>query len=335
MPIRLVRLRTATLDEIKEGRRVAADPKKENYDIEELIGNQALAVEVNKLGSEANPIRIHIGLNAGGMSRNGFELTTRSGVVVEEVKKELQGIAGDLKNLKVVGLMTHFPVESRTDDKAGLNLFKTQVKIIDDDPAFSAWKQADRHVANSFATMNVKETHLNMVRVGGALYGDVDDVDYVRTAGGTATAHFERAMTFKSKVASINFYRQGSTVSYGRTRLLTRDSRLANIPVGYSDGYRRDFTNLAYVLIKGHRVPVMGRVTMNTIMVDVTDFIGGADGIVRDSEVVLFGRQGDEEITQDSLEDASDTSGAEFTTVWGQLNPRKLAADSIGTARRK
>ncbi len=82
---------------------------------------------------------------------------------------------------------------------------------------------------------------------------------------------YKRVMAFKSHVASVNSYPKGNTVGYDRTYTLKRDSKLANITVGYSDGYRRAFTNKGIVLINGHRVPVVGKVSMNTLMVDVTD----------------------------------------------------------------
>jgi len=101
-----------------------------------------------------------------------------------------------------------------------------------------------------------------MVRAGGVIYGDSipDRVEY------------KKLMTFKTQVTTVNAYLKGTTVGYDQTYTLKRDSLLANLPMGYSDGYRRAFSNKAYVLIRGHKVPVVGRTSMNTTMVDVTDF---------------------------------------------------------------
>jgi alanine racemase len=176
------------------------------------------------------------------------------------------------------------------------------------------------HVANSYATLNVPESRLDMVRTGGALFGDTDP----------AFRQFQRIMTFKSRVATVNHYPAGSTVAYDRTYKLARDSWLANIPVGYSDGYRRTLSHAnqpeadqtqAYVLVRGRRLPVVGRVTMNTVMADATEL---RDEIRIDDEVVLFGRQGDEEITQDSLEGVARTIGPDLYTVWGNSLPKVL-----------
>ena len=123
-----------------------------------------------------------------------------------------------------------------------------------------------------------------------------------------------------------NPYPVGNTVAYDRTYTLKRDSRLANIPIGYSDGYRRVFSNKGQVLIRGHRCPVVGRVTMNTIMVDVTDF----PDVQLSDEVVLFGKQGSDEITQAELEGIAGTLLIDMSTVWAQANPKFLTPGSPG-----
>ncbi len=200
-------------------------------------------------------------------------------------------------------------MEEVADVRAGLAAFNSE----------SAWViregHLDRsklllHTANSFTTLEVPEARLDLVRPGGALYGD------------TVPSHteYQRVLSFKSRVASLNTYPKGNTVCYDRTFTLARDSRLANIPVGYSDGYRRVFSNKAHVLIHGHRCPIVGRVTMNTVMADVTDF---ADVQMSD-EVVLYGKQGAAEITQTELEDMSGTILVEVYGMWGRVNPRLL-----------
>ena len=107
-------------------------------------------------------------------------------------------------------------------------------------------------------------------------------------------------------------------MGYDRTYTLSRPSRLANLPVGYSDGYRRVFTNKGHVLIRGHKVPVLGKTSMNTTMVDVTDF----PDIQAGDEAVLFGRQGNTEISQSEIEDINGALLADLYTVWGNSNPK-------------
>lgn len=289
---RVMRVRSATLDEIRDARR---------YDVEELFGNPELAAAAAELPDAGKGrLRFHLGLNSAGMDRNGIDLGT------EEGKRAALAMVRHPK-LQIVGIMTHFPVEEADDVRRGLTRFNSE----------AAWlirtARLDRsrlvlHAANSFATLAVPESRLDMVRPGGLLYGD------------TIPAHTEyrKIMVFKSRVSSVNTYPKGSTVGYDRTFTLTRDSRLANLPLGYSDGYRRVFTNKGHVLIRGHRVPVVGKVSMNTTMVDVTDFPDIAAG----DEVVLFGRQGGAEITQGEIEDINGALLADLYTVWGNSNPR-------------
>ena len=294
---KIMRLRAATRSEIE-----AALP----YQVEELLGDLELAQEASEIATAHHTkLRFHFALNSAGMSRNDLELKTDAGKA--DALKMLQ-----LPGLKCVGIMTHFPTEDIADVRAGLDTFNS------DSTWLIAAGKLDRsqlllHTANSYATLAVPESRLDLVRTGSILYGD----------GFTSHTEFHRVMTFKSRIASVNSYPAGNTVAYDRTYKLKRDSQLANIPVGYSDGYRRVFSNKGYVLIRGHRCPVVGRVTMNTIMVDVTDFPDVQPG----DEVVLFGKQGTEQITQAELEAAAGVMLLDMSTVWAQANPKFVATD--------
>ena len=289
---KVVRVRTATDDEIRDGLQ---------YDMEELLGNPLQARRVSDMARAAGKtIRFHLALNSGGMNRNGIDMSTRA-------NKRAAVRITRLPNLQIVGIMTHFPVEEAEDVRKGLAAFNEE----------SAWliraAKLNRndiilHTANSFATLAVPEARLDMVRPGGLLYGD------------TIPEHteYQKTFAFKSKVASINAYKKGSTVGYDRTYTLARDSHLANLPIGYSDGYRRVFTNKGHVLIRGHKVPVVGKTSMNTTMIDVTDY----PDITAGDEVVLFGKQGNGEITQGEIEEINDALLADLYTVWGNSNPK-------------
>ncbi|MDT4827069.1 Lysine/arginine racemase [compost metagenome] len=294
---RLMRLRTASLGEMED-----ALP----YGMDEMVGNLEVARQLDALAQRnGRKLAVHLALNSAGMGRNGLEVGTAQG------QKDAVAMVA-LPHLEVVGIMTHFPVEEREDVLKGLARFKEQ----------SAWliEQAklDRskvllHCANTFTTLEVPEGWLDMVRPGAALYG--------YPVGGHE--EFQRVMQFKSQVASVNAYPAGSSVSYDRTYTLTRDSLIANIPAGYSDGYRRAFSNKASVLINGQRARVIGKVTMNTLMVDVTDIQGVKPG----DEVVLYGKQGKDEITQAELEAINGALLADLYTVWGNSNPKVLKAE--------
>ncbi len=288
----IMRVRTATLHEIRDGMK---------YNMEELIGNPELAATVSDIArKQGKTVRYHLALNSAGMSRNGLDLSTEAG-------QQAALAITRLPNLKITGIMTHFPVEEKADVEKGLAAFKDETAWLIQTAKLDRSKLT-LHTANSFTTLAVPEARMDMVRPGGLLYGD------------TIPEHteYKKIMAFKTNVASINSYPKGNTVGYDRTFTLTRDSRLANLPMGYSDGYRRVFTNKGHVLIRGHRVPVVGKVSMNTTMVDVTDYPDISAG----DEVVLYGRQADAEITQSEIEDINGALLADLYTVWGNSNPR-------------
>jgi len=290
---RLMRLRSATLGEIEDALA---------YDMDELVGNLDIARAVNALAQKkGRTVAIQLGLNAGGMARNGLELATEQG-------REDAIALTQLPNLKLAGIMTHFPFEERDNILEGLARFQEQTDWLIRQAKLDR-SQLLLHAANSFTTLNVPEAWLDMVRPGAVLYEPQAD-----------HPGYQRVMQFKSRVASVNAYPAGSNVGYSGTHTLTRDSLLANIPMGYSDGYPRVFSNKTSVLIHGQRAPSVGRVSMNTFMVDVTDIAGVKPG----DEVVLFGKQGDDEITRPELQEAFGMSLTTAYVLWSNSNPRVL-----------
>ncbi|MDO5505422.1 MAG: alanine racemase [Pseudoxanthomonas suwonensis] len=290
---RLLRVRPATPEELADA--VALD-------VEELVGDLDAARLVARIAGRRKPVPVHLALDAGGMSRNGLDLGSVHG------RREAQALVAT-PGLRLVGLMTHFPMEERADCLGMLEVFRSQADWLF---ANTALRRQDvlLHAANSWATQQLPEAHLDMVRVGGALYG----------YGSTPKPPFEHAIAFKTRVASVNDYPAGRTVGYDRTHVLRRDALLANLTVGYADGYRRAFSDKGHVLVRGRRAPVVGRVSMNTTMVDVTDI----PGVVAGDEVVLFGRQGGDTITQQEIEELTGTILADQYTVWGYANPRRM-----------
>lgn len=289
----LMRVRNATEKEMRQ----AAD-----FDTEELIGNLDMAKRLSSIAQEKGKIiRIHLALNSGGMSRNGLEVSTAAGL------EEARAISA-LPGLKIVGIMSHFPEEDAAVVRRDLARFNTQSAQV---LKITGLKREDvtLHVANTFATLTVPESWLDMVRVGGIFYGDT-----------IASTEYKRVMTFKSAIASVNHYPKGNTVGYDRTYTLKRDSVLANIPTGYADGYRRVFSNAGHVLIRGQRVPVLGKTSMNTVIVDVTDLPQVASG----DEVVLFGKQGNAQVSAEEVEEISGALFTEMSILWGATNKRVM-----------
>lgn len=140
------------------------------------------------------------------------------------------------------------------------------------------------HCANSAAMLHYPCTHMDMVRPGLVLYGYHPD-DWSQ---GLVEEGLRPVMTLKSRVAAVRQIPAGTAVSYGCTQVLQRDSRLAVLPIGYGDGYSRQFSSGMEVLLGGRRCPVVGRVCMDMCMVDVTDLPQVAAGDV----AVIYGQEG-------------------------------------------
>ena len=153
--------------------------------------------------------------------------------------------------------MTHLPNYDADEVKQKLASFKTNTQWIFDNTTLDR-KDVILHVANSYASVNVPESQLDMVRPGGVLYGDLP-----------TNPEYPSIVSFKTRIASLHNLPANSTVGYDSTYTTEKNSVLANLPVGYSDGYPRKMGNRAQVLVNGQRAKVVGVTSMNTTMVDV------------------------------------------------------------------
>jgi alanine racemase len=238
-----------------------------------------------------------------GMSRIGFQPTEESADICAKIAA--------LPGLKVEGLFSHFA----TADCADLERAKQQAQRFD---AFDAMLKARgvhvpiRHMDNSAGLMNF-DTHYEMVRSGIVTYG-LYPSEEVRPA----LLPLEPALTWHSRVTHVKTLPAGREISYGGTFVTDRDTVVATIPVGYADGYRRSLSNRFYVLIKGKKAPILGRVCMDQMMVDVTDI----DDVAPEDSVVLVGRSGNEEITVEQIAAAADSFNYEFVCGISRRVPR-------------
>ncbi|WFB46707.1 alanine racemase [Vibrio coralliilyticus] len=285
----LVRVRSADIQEIEQAM---------DLDIEELIGSLEQANQIKSLSTDKT-IKVHLALNDGGMSRNGIDMSTEKG------KQEALDIAKH-QGIDIVGIMTHFPNYDADEVRSKLADFNQS----------SAWLIENAnlnrddvllHVSNSYTALNVPEAQLDMVRPGGVLYGDLP-----------TNPEYPSIVSFKTRVASLHNVPANSTVGYDSSYVTKRDSVLANLPVGYSDGYPRKMGNRAHVIVNGQRAPVVGKTSMNTTMVDVTD----VKGVITGQEVTLFGQQENAQISVGEMEEHAELIFPELYTVWGTANPR-------------
>jgi alanine racemase len=173
-----------------------------------------------------------------------------------------------------------------------------------------------RHAANSGATMFEPDSHLDLVRVGAALYGIAPGPDLL------GVMDLRPAMTLRSAVTHTKRVPPGHGISYGHRHRTERETTIATIPIGYADGYLRSLSNTGRVLIRGKRYPVVGSITMDHLMVDCAD-----DPVEVGDDVVLFGRQGDEEIRVEEVAAWAATIGYEIVCAVSERVPRRVTVD--------
>jgi alanine racemase len=196
-------------------------------------------------------------------------------------------------NLQVEGIFTHFSVADSTDPQhrdhtdAQMERFQTILSELE----ATGLRPPLVHCANSAAILTRPDTYFDMVRLGIALHG-LDPSSTVR-----CPPDFRRALSFKTTVAQVKTHPPGTPISYGNTYQTEKEQHVAIIPVGYADGFRRAPAHWGKVLVRGHLAPIIGRVTMDQTMIDVTDIPGVRQG----DQVVLIGRQGDYEITAEEI----------------------------------
>jgi len=171
-----------------------------------------------------------------------------------------------------------------------------------------------RHMCNSAAVMDRDSDFLDMVRLGISMYG-LEPSDECCLENVT----LKPAMSIVSHVSHVKTVGPGFTVSYGSTYTTNKDETvIATVPIGYGDGYPRQLTNKGYVLIHGLRAPIIGRVCMDQFMVDATDIPDVKQG----DEIVLVGKQGDDEIRVEDLSTLCGRFNYEFVCDINKRVPR-------------
>ncbi|MGB9791452.1 MAG: alanine racemase [Thermacetogeniaceae bacterium] len=274
------------------------------YDIAQTIftweGALAMAAAAKRLGKIA---KIHIKIDTG-MGRLGFPPT-------KETVETIFRIA-HLPGVEVEGIYTHFAAADEADKSFTEEQFSRFIWIIKQLVArgvYIRWK----HCANSAALLDLQYTHLDLVRPGIVLYGLFPSPEVRHD-----TVRLIPVMSLKARVAFVKEVPAGTSISYGRTYVAKEPKRIATVPLGYADGYSRLLSNRGEVLIKGKRAPVVGRVCMDQIMVDVTHI----PDVVQGDEVVLLGRQGEEEITAEEIAERIGTINYEVVCMISERVPR-------------
>ncbi|MGH7360788.1 MAG: alanine racemase [Candidatus Methylomirabilales bacterium] len=219
----------------------------------------------------------------------------RVGVPMEEVSA-LAGAIGRLPGVRLRGVMTHFAAADAPDPAHAREQLRRFHQALAS-PELRAVPSLLRHAANSAATFALPEARLDMVRAGIALYGCPPSPD------APPPVPLRPVLSLETRVAQVHWVPAGTTVSYGCTFVAPTRMRIATLPVGYGDGFPRALSNRGVVLLRGKRAPVVGRVCMDMVMVDVT----GIPEVTEGDPVVLLGPQGTEAIPVDAWAVLADT----------------------------
>jgi alanine racemase len=267
-----------------------------SYDLTPAVDNWILAEKLNKIikdgksrtqQASTKKVKVHIDVNTG-MNRCGVRYTEAAAFL-----KKLK----TLSHLEVEGIFTHFATADETDKSFAhlqLNRFSSVLTSVPNVPI--------KHAANSAAVLAIPESHFDAVRPGLSLYGIYPAEE--------KPIQLQPALTWKASVSWVNFIEQGEGVSYGLTYKAQHRTHVAGIQVGYGDGYPRALSGIGEVLIGGKRCPIVGRICMDMMVVQL-DLL---DNVAVGDEVVLIGKQGNEQIKIYEVADRANTIPYEILT---------------------
>jgi alanine racemase len=251
----------------------------------------------------------------------------RLGLDPQKFDEAVQVIKKHSDHLQVDGICTHY---------AGAESVGNYVRIkeqIENFEEYCTWfedqgiEAKQKHTACSASALNYPETIMDMVRIGISQYGFWPNretyMNFVKKHPDVNAKHkdpLERVLTWKSKIMSTKKVGAGEFVGYGNTYLTSRDQKIASVPIGYSHGFGRNLTNIGIVLVNGERAQVAGLVNMNLLTIDITDIPNVSKG----DEVVIIGKQGDQEMTVTSFSEMRNFMNYEVLVQIPSSLPRKI-----------
>jgi alanine racemase len=273
-------------------------------DIRPCVCDFDTAKKLSEIAVAKNKIcHIHIKIDTG-MSRIGFQVNEKTANIIHDISK--------LPNVKIEGLFTHF-ANADEEDKM---LTQKQIKLFEQMTQMLEEKGIQipiKHCSNSAGIVDIPDANMNMVRAGIILYGlwPSDEVDHMNI-------DLQPVMSLKSHISYIKDLEAGRRISYGGTYITPELQRIATIPVGYGDGYARSLSNKGYVLVRGKKAPICGRICMDQFMIDVSHIKEVRVG----DTVTLLGEDGTEKITMEELGDLSNRFNYEFACLITPRVPR-------------
>lgn len=271
-----------------------------SWDLAEALSKEAVR--------QGKTVKVHIKVDTG-MGRIGLKPNSDSVQLVKRISQ--------LPNLAIEGIFTHFAVADAVD-KAYTEGQYEKFNWICNELEKENVKINVRHCGNSATIIDLPDMHMDMVRAGIVLYGlkPSDEVMLDKL-------ELKQVMSLKVRITHVKEIEAGQSVSYGRKFIADRKTVVASLPIGYADGYTRMLSGKAEALVKGRRVPVVGRICMDQCMIDVT----GIEDVKVGDEVVLFGKQEGGFIHIDELADKLGTINYEIVCMIGKRVPRVYIKD--------
>ncbi|HQD41084.1 MAG TPA: alanine racemase [Bacillota bacterium] len=267
------------------------------------------ALRLSELASKnGSSVKVHLKLDTG---------MGRIGMIPGQDSLDMVSNIYALPGIKIEGIFTHFSVADEKDKTYTREQFKKFTGFV------NALKERGidiplRHAGNSAASIDLPETHLDMVRPGVILYGlyPSDEVEKGKLS-------LKPLASLKTVISHVKTVPSGTSVGYGRKYISAGERVIATLPIGYADGYTRLLSGKASVLVHGTRAPLAGNICMDQCMIDVT----GIEGVKVGDEVVLMGSQGEETITAEELASLLGTINYEIVCLIGKRVPRVYIKD--------
>lgn len=279
------------------------------YNITQAVFSLEYAKKLQQQAARAGvTVAAHIKVDTG-MGRIGFEADTDPDTAVLQIEE-----VSSLPNLRCDGIFTHFSSadeynpESKAYTESQYAVFSDTLKKLEARGVCFAV----RHCCNSGGIINYPQMHMDMVRAGILIYGLVPD------PACQGKIDLKPAMELHSVISMVKDVKAGAKLSYGRTFCATEDMRIATVPIGYADGYHRVLSNRGKMLVNGYFAPIVGRICMDQLMLDVTGIPAVSDGL----QITIVGEEDGNSITMEEIAAMTDTVHYEIMCIIGRRVPR-------------
>lgn len=298
------------------------------FDLTQTVFLYQTAEILSRTGiDKGKKIKVHFKVDTG-MGRLGLlpetgRLFSPNMKITDNPTREVEAIAR-LPGLELEGIYTHFATADISDKSYAHKQFEVFLDFLNR-LRLAGLEIPVKHAANSAAIIDLPETHLDMVRAGISIYGlyPSDEVNKKRVM-------LKPAMALKTKIVNLKKVPAGFKISYGSTYETEKPTIIATVPIGYADGFNRLLSSRGFMLVKGQRAPIVGRICMDYTMLDV----GNIPEINLEDEVIIFGKQGKSSITVDEIASTIGTINYEVVSTITDRVPRLYLTQSKRLSQR-